>query len=124
MSNINKRILDDSNGFGALMGQLEEGEILTSDGQNYYASRRKESSILVEETELAEVKKEVVVETDDLNRLKDLLESHDWYYTYSDDIRSWKRGKKSIDEIKNIVQKIGSGADALLKKYVPRGFSI
>ena len=30
-----------------------------------------------------------------------LLESHDWYYHYSDDHRVWKRGQKEREDLRH-----------------------
>jgi len=50
-----------------------------------------------------------------LETLKSMLETHDWYYTYSDDHRYYERGKAERDEILALIEKLslqGFGADA------------
>lgn len=36
----------------------------------------------------------------DLQRLKQLLKEHDWYYNYSDDHNVWKRGETRSELIR------------------------
>jgi hypothetical protein len=33
-----------------------------------------------------------------------LLESHDWYYQYSDDHRAWEKGNKESKRLQSIIQ--------------------
>lgn len=33
-----------------------------------------------------------------------LLESHDWYYQYSDDHRAWEKGSKESKRLQSIIQ--------------------
>jgi len=39
-------------------------------------------------------------------QLELLLRNHDWYYDYSDDHRSWTKGKRERDEINALVKKM------------------
>ncbi|MBF86302.1 MAG: hypothetical protein CL489_17750 [Acidobacteria bacterium] len=57
-----------------------------------------------------------------MEELKKLLESHDWYYMYSDDSRSYNKGRDSNDKIKQLVAEIGKEADKLYKESAPEGY--
>jgi hypothetical protein len=54
-------------------------------------------------------------------KLKDLekkLKSHDYYYSYSDDSRSYKQGRKEEDEIRQLVDLIGDDGMSLYKQFL------
>lgn len=49
--------------------------------------------------------------------LERLLKSHDWFYSFSSDQRSWKNGKKESENIRNLVNLIGDDGMSLYKQY-------
>ena len=54
-------------------------------------------------------------------KLKDLgkkLKSHDFYFTYSDERRSYQTGKKEQEEIRKLVDLIGDDGMSLYKQYL------
>tara|TARA_B100000029_G_C17598462_1_gene964974 strand:- start:3777 stop:3980 length:204 start_codon:yes stop_codon:yes gene_type:complete len=53
-----------------------------------------------------------------LEDLKDLLEKHDWYYTFSDDYKVYRKGVKSEALIKKVVKEVGAPGETLYKQYV------
>jgi hypothetical protein len=53
----------------------------------------------------------------DLNKLEKMLKSHDWYFRMSDDDRSYDRGKREEDEIKQLVSTLGEEGKKLYDKY-------
>ena len=54
-------------------------------------------------------------------KLKDLekkLKSHDFFFTYSDERRSYQKGKKEQEEIRKLVDEIGDDGMSLYKQYL------
>ena len=49
--------------------------------------------------------------------LEKLLQSHDWFFTYASDQRSWKKGKSEYEKIQELVKKIGKKGEELFKQY-------
>ena len=49
--------------------------------------------------------------------LEKALKSHDWWYSFSDDQRSWKKGKKESEDIRKLVDLIGDDGMSLYKQY-------
>lgn len=69
----------------------------------------------IEEKEEDEKKDLKENEGGDLETLKNLLNTHDWFYTFSDDPRVYSKGTKEIDTIKNLAKQLG---DEGIKMYV------
>ena len=42
-----------------------------------------------------------------LNEFYDILNSHDWYFNYSDDHRVWTRGNRALNRIRHIAAESG-----------------
>ena len=58
----------------------------------------------------------------DLIRLRKMLETHDWYYDYSDDHRYWTRGRDEARDIRALRESLnarGVNTDELYAKYCP-----
>lgn len=52
-----------------------------------------------------------------------LLESHDFYYNYSDDISVWDRNSKREDTIFKVLKQLNKDdARSLIETYVPKQF--
>lgn len=51
----------------------------------------------------------------DIETLKNLLNTHDWFYTFSDDPRVYSKGTQEITTIKNLAKQLG---DEGIKMYV------
>jgi hypothetical protein len=49
--------------------------------------------------------------------LEKALKSHDWFFSYADDQRSWKKGKKESEDIRKLVDLIGDDGMSLYKQY-------
>ena len=49
--------------------------------------------------------------------LEKLLKSHDWYFTFSDDSRSYRKGQEQLSKIKRLVDFIGKDGMKLYKSY-------
>ena len=49
--------------------------------------------------------------------LETLLKSHDWYFTFSDDSRSYKKGEEEQLKIRRLVDFIGKDGMKLYKTY-------
>ena len=63
---------------------------------------------------------------DKLNQLEELLKHHDWYYAMSEDMRYFRSGSKSYDEIWKLMKELKNNnhsakADDLYKSYAPGG---
>lgn len=61
----------------------------------------------------------------DLSTLEKILQTHDWYFDYSDDHRAWQRGRDQRDEIRRQMDICcGLGLDKianeLYNKYSPK----
>jgi hypothetical protein len=59
----------------------------------------------------------------DLDRLRKLLQSHDWYYEYSDDHLYWHQGHREWIEIQALRESLaarGVNTDDLLEQYRPK----
>tara|TARA_B100001142_G_C14326419_1_gene652467 strand:- start:2259 stop:2456 length:198 start_codon:yes stop_codon:yes gene_type:complete len=39
--------------------------------------------------------------------LAEKLEAHDWYYSYSDDFKEWKKGSEERSELRSLVKALG-----------------
>jgi len=64
-----------------------------------------------------------------MNALIDSLESHDWYYAYSDDHRAYDRGRiqeREINKLMKDLELLGFGDDAkrIYNEYAPENMSI
>lgn len=47
--------------------------------------------------------------------LYNILNNHDWSYSYSDDFKVWDRGQKSLDKIKKCLQEVKENQPELLQ---------
>jgi hypothetical protein len=61
--------------------------------------------------------------------LEESLSRHDWYYNYSDDGGTWRRGQAHADKISGLMKKytalVGQEeADELYNKYAPNDYKI
>ena len=56
----------------------------------------------------------------DIEQLDQMLKSHDWYYSYSDDYRAWKRGSDEQEKILKLVKKLGKSGKDLYQKYIKK----
>ena len=55
-------------------------------------------------------------------KLIQLMKEHDWFYQYADDFRYWKAGSEEIDEIHELIRKIGKEEGVkIFNKYCPPG---
>jgi len=57
-----------------------------------------------------------------LDQYLNALDKHDWYYTYSDDSRSWDRGRREIEDLKGIYKSLNDvdkqrALEAFKEKY-------
>jgi hypothetical protein len=60
-----------------------------------------------------------------IQRLEELMKSHDWFYDYSDDHRIWERGRTQRAEIYSTADALrsmgySSEVDRLFEEYVPK----
>ena len=58
-----------------------------------------------------------------LNDLFEKLESHDWFYEYSDDNSVWRRGQEQLNEIRRITARGGPEFAKLYQDYHDSVFS-
>ncbi len=61
-----------------------------------------------------------------LDQLKDLCAAHDWYYSFSDDQRVWKKGNDQINLIRECMlslqeQGMGKQAKQIYENWKPEG---
>jgi hypothetical protein len=59
----------------------------------------------------------------DLIRLRKLLQSHDWYYAFSDDHSYWRKGQQEWTEIRALRESLsarGVNTDDLVEQYRPK----
>lgn len=59
---------------------------------------------------------------EDLQKLEQLLQAHDWFYQYADDFSKYSRGSNQRDAIKALMsdlseQGLGVEAEELFNKY-------
>ena len=52
-----------------------------------------------------------------MTELEKLLKSHDWYFTFSDDIRSFRKGEEELSKIRRLVDFIGKDGMKLYKTF-------
>lgn len=57
-----------------------------------------------------------------MEELKQLLNSHDWFYQYADDNRKWKRGSEQRARIMDLVRSLGPEAEKLFAQYHKQKF--
>lgn len=55
-----------------------------------------------------------------LRELDKLLKSHDFWYTYSDDSRTYKKGKESQERIEKLVKEIGPDGKKAYRNYIKK----
>ncbi len=65
---------------------------------------------LTEEMSVSMKKKKMI-------ELETLLKSHDWFYFYSDDSRSYRKGDEEHSKIRRLVDFIGRDGMKLFKSY-------
>jgi len=58
-----------------------------------------------------------------LNKFYDLLETHDWYYGYSDDHRVYSAGNAKGRELQGIAEALGQSAKDLYSAFSGHYFS-
>ena len=61
-----------------------------------------------------------------LDQLKDLCAAHDWYYSFSDDQKVWKKGVAQINLIRECMlalqeQGMGKQAKQIYENWKPEG---
>lgn len=61
-----------------------------------------------------------------LDQLRDLCATHDWYYSFSDDQRVWKKGNTQINLIRECMlalqeQGMGKQAKQIYENWKPEG---
>ena len=56
-----------------------------------------------------------------MQKLKTLLEQHDWHYERSDDMRVWRRGLESNKQIHTVMTELGNTPEVikLYEQYKP-----
>ena len=52
-----------------------------------------------------------------MKQLEGLLKKHDWFYFYSDDSRSYRKGDEEHSKIRRLVDFIGKDGKKLYKSY-------
>ena len=52
-----------------------------------------------------------------MDELESLLKSHDWFFIFSDDSRSYRKGQEQQSKIKRLVDFIGKDGMKLYKSY-------
>ena len=53
-----------------------------------------------------------------MKELEQKLKSHDYYFVYSDDMRSYKKGQKEQDEINKLINLLGDEGVSLYKQFL------
>jgi hypothetical protein len=71
---------------------------------------QRQISTLTEEMSVSMKKKKMI-------ELETLLKSHDWFYFYSDDSRSYRKGDEEHSKIRRLVDFIGKDGKKLYKSY-------
>ena len=56
--------------------------------------------------------------TKTLQDLKKLLSTHDYYYSYSDDHDSYKKGSDELLEIQSLIRELGKPGEDLYEEYL------
>lgn len=54
-----------------------------------------------------------------IDQIKSLMQKHDWYFDYSDDMRDWRKGSAEKQEILSLMRKIPMNQIPELMKLVP-----
>ena len=57
------------------------------------------------------------VKTKKMKQLEDLLKKHDFYFSFSDSHKDWKRGNENENNIRKLVDFIGKDGMKLYKTY-------
>ncbi len=55
-----------------------------------------------------------------LQDLKKLLSTHDFYYSYSDDHDSYKKGSEEMDVIRSLIKELGKPGEDLYAEYIKK----
>ena len=58
-------------------------------------------------------------EIDMIDQIKSLMQKHDWFFDYSDDMRDWRKGSAEKQEILSLMRKIPMNQIPELMKLVP-----
>tara|TARA_Y100001936_G_scaffold180992_1_gene178032 strand:- start:312 stop:629 length:318 start_codon:yes stop_codon:yes gene_type:complete len=53
-----------------------------------------------------------------MKELEQKLKSHDYFFVYSDDMRSYKKGQKEQDEINKLINLLGDDGVSLYKQFL------
>lgn len=54
-----------------------------------------------------------------IDQIKSLMQKHDWFFDYSDDMRDWRKGFAEKQEILSLMRKIPMNEIPELMKLVP-----
>lgn len=54
-----------------------------------------------------------------IEEIKSLMQKHDWFFDYSDDMRDWRKGSAEKQEILSLMRKIPMNEIPELMKLVP-----
>ena len=54
-----------------------------------------------------------------IDQIKSLMQKHDWFFDYSDDMRDWRKGSAEKQEILSLMRKIPMNQIPELMKLVP-----
>jgi hypothetical protein len=57
-----------------------------------------------------------------INRLEELLKTHDWWHMMSDDHNVWGKGNRSAKEIERLVAENKGFGRYIYNKYAPKEF--
>lgn len=60
----------------------------------------------------------------DLEQFTIMLQQHDWYYSYTDDGKVWRRGKDAEDEIGRIIRQGGVRYVEAYNENKPKDFAV
>lgn len=58
-----------------------------------------------------------------LEKFITMLQTHDWYYNYTDDGKVWRAGKNDEDEIHRIIRERGTKYEQAYNQYKPVDFA-
>ena len=60
-----------------------------------------------------------MVNQESVDQIKSLMQKHDWFFDYSDDMRDWRKGLAEKQEILSLMRKIPMNQIPELLKLVP-----
>ena len=55
-----------------------------------------------------------------IDQIKSLMQKHDWFFDYSDDMRDWRKGSAEKQEILSLMRKIPMNQIPELMEFVPK----